>query len=133
MAIEECKKHDLKQTVYFLNRELMFRKDVSLIKPRIFFNFIFNLQHEQVLITEMIKRKVPQREFTLYRKIWFPKNWIISRLETDKEPVVVKPNVFEDKFLNHHHSHENQNVLNSITFTIKMSVNICLKKLIISG
>jgi hypothetical protein len=71
------------------------------------------LQHEPVLITEMIKRKVPQREFTLYRKIWFPKNWIITRLETDKEPVIVKPNVFEDRFLNNHPFRDTPNVMSS--------------------
>ena len=29
MAIEECKKKDLKQAAYFLNRELIFRRDVN--------------------------------------------------------------------------------------------------------
>ena len=47
----------------------------------------------------MKKRKVPEKNFTIYRRIWQPKNWIVEKHEADKTTVRIKPNVFENTFL----------------------------------
>lgn len=61
-AIKVCQKHNLQQTVYFLNRDLKFMRD-----------------RESVLVKELRNAKKPTRSFTWALRIWHPKSWIIKR------------------------------------------------------
>jgi hypothetical protein len=61
-AIRVCQKHNLQQTVYFLNRDLVFMKD-----------------RESVLVKELRNAKNPTRSFTWALRIWNPRSWIIKR------------------------------------------------------
>lgn len=61
-AIKVCQKHNLQQSVYFLNRDLVFMKD-----------------RELVLGKELRNAKRPTRSFTWALRIWNPSSWIIKR------------------------------------------------------
>jgi hypothetical protein len=61
-AIRVCLKHNLQQTVYFLNRDLVFMKD-----------------RETVLVKELRNAKRPTRTFFWSMRIWNPTSWIIKR------------------------------------------------------
>lgn len=61
-AIEECMKHNLTQTAYFLRRDLTFVRD-----------------REEILIKELQMDKSPTRSFQFARRIWLAKNWITKR------------------------------------------------------
>ena len=61
-AIKVCVKHNLNQTVYFLNRDLAFMKE-----------------REPVLLKELKNAKTPTRNFQWAIRIWSPKSWIIRR------------------------------------------------------
>lgn len=61
-AIKVCLKHNLQQTVYFLNRDLVFMKD-----------------RETVLVKELRNAKRPTRTFFWSLRIWNSSSWIIKR------------------------------------------------------
>ncbi|XP_014234034.1 uncharacterized protein LOC106657177 isoform X1 [Trichogramma pretiosum] len=61
-AIALCAQHNLQQTCYFLNRDLIFMKE-----------------REPVLLKELKKVKTPTRSFQWPTQIWLPKNWIVRR------------------------------------------------------
>lgn len=61
-AIKVCLKHNLHQTVYFLNRDWSFMKD-----------------RESVLVKELRYAKKPTRNFQWACRIWSPNAWIIRR------------------------------------------------------
>lgn len=61
-ALKICLKHNLQQTVYFLNRDLAFMRD-----------------REPVLLKELKNAKTPTRNFHWACRIWSPRSWIIKR------------------------------------------------------
>ncbi|XP_058821698.1 uncharacterized protein LOC131683602 isoform X2 [Topomyia yanbarensis] len=61
-ALKIAQKHNLHQTVYFLNRDLAFMKE-----------------REPVLLKELKNAKTPTRNFQWACRIWSPKSWIIRR------------------------------------------------------
>jgi hypothetical protein len=61
-AIKICLKHNLHQTVYFLNRDWSFMKD-----------------RESVLVKELRMAKRPTRNFQWACRLWSPNSWIIRR------------------------------------------------------
>ncbi|XP_063709490.1 uncharacterized protein LOC134837994 isoform X3 [Culicoides brevitarsis] len=61
-ALKICLKHNLQQTVYFLNRDLAFLRD-----------------REPILLKELKNDKTPTRNFQWAIRIWSPKSWIIRR------------------------------------------------------
>lgn len=61
-AITECEKHNLQQTMYFLNRDLTFTKE-----------------REHVLLKELQNAKTPTRSFQWPCRIWSSSAWIIRR------------------------------------------------------
>lgn len=61
-AINECAKHNLQQTIYFLNRDLTFTRE-----------------REPILLKELKDAKTPTRSFQWPCRIWSPKSWIIRR------------------------------------------------------
>lgn len=63
-SIEECKKQNLNQAAYFIEREL---------------NFI--TEHQTKLTKEFEKIKEPVKNVSFYRMIWFPKNYKIIENE----------------------------------------------------
>ncbi|XP_058129825.1 uncharacterized protein LOC131272187 isoform X2 [Anopheles coustani] len=61
-ALRAAQRHNLHQTVYFLNRDLAFMKE-----------------REPVLLKELKNAKTPTRNFQWACRIWSPKSWIIRR------------------------------------------------------
>ncbi|KAG8039024.1 hypothetical protein G9C98_003331 [Cotesia typhae] len=61
-ALSLCNRQNLRQTVYFLNRDLTFMKE-----------------REPVLLKELRKVKTPTRSFQWPTQIWLPRNWIVRR------------------------------------------------------
>ncbi|KAL5274492.1 hypothetical protein ACFFRR_000922 [Megaselia abdita] len=61
-AIQMCNQHNLEQTSYFLNKDLVFMKE-----------------REPVLWKELQNAKTPTRSFQWACRIWAPKYWIIRR------------------------------------------------------
>lgn len=61
-AIKISLKHNLQQTVYFINRDLAFLRE-----------------REPVLLKELKNDKTPTRSFQWAIRIWSPKSWIIRR------------------------------------------------------
>ncbi|XP_053697381.1 uncharacterized protein LOC128744410 [Sabethes cyaneus] len=61
-ALKIAQKHNLYQTVYFLNRDLAFMKE-----------------REPILLKELKNAKTPTRNFQWACRIWSPKSWIIRR------------------------------------------------------
>ncbi|XP_058455787.1 uncharacterized protein LOC131433056 isoform X1 [Malaya genurostris] len=61
-ALKTAQKHNLHQSVYFLNRDLAFMKE-----------------REPVLLKELKNAKTPTRNFQWACRIWSPKSWIIRR------------------------------------------------------
>lgn len=61
-AINECAKHNLQQSIYFLNRDLAFTKE-----------------REPILLKELKDAKTPTRNFQWPCRIWSPRSWIIRR------------------------------------------------------
>ncbi|XP_050100782.1 uncharacterized protein LOC126581283 isoform X1 [Anopheles aquasalis] len=61
-ALRAAQKHNLHQTVYFLNRDLAFMKE-----------------REPVLLKELKNAKTPTRNFQWACRIWSPKSWLIRR------------------------------------------------------
>lgn len=61
-AISECAKHNLQQTIYFLNRDLVFTKE-----------------REHVLLKELKDAKTPTRSYQWPCRIWSAESWIIRR------------------------------------------------------
>ncbi|XP_059610904.1 uncharacterized protein LOC132257878 isoform X1 [Phlebotomus argentipes] len=61
-ALKGCSKHNLQQTAYFLNRDMVFMKE-----------------REPVLLKELRNAKTPTRNFQWPCRIWAPQSWIIRR------------------------------------------------------
>lgn len=61
-AIDECAKHNLHQTAYFLSRDLCFVRD-----------------RQEILIRELQFDKLPTRTFQFAKRIWKPQNWVVKR------------------------------------------------------
>lgn len=61
-ALKGCSKHNLQQTAYFLNRDMVFMKE-----------------REPVLLKELRNAKTPTRNFQWPCRIWSPQSWIIRR------------------------------------------------------
>ncbi|RNA21147.1 hypothetical protein BpHYR1_011891 [Brachionus plicatilis] len=68
-SIEKCKEQNLAQSAYFLEREVEFFK-----------------QKRDKLEREYKKIKNPSKVFTFKRFIWFPKNYKVKNIGTNKSP-----------------------------------------------
>ncbi|XP_052759604.1 uncharacterized protein LOC128202638 [Mya arenaria] len=80
-AIQRCEEEDLHQTVYFLRRDLNFLK-----------------QREPILLKELEKVRIPNRQFTFSMQIWLPSNWVTVKVMDTGELVV--PTVIGEQRLN---------------------------------
>jgi hypothetical protein len=67
-------------------------------------------KREPLLLKELKKIKEPEQEYSVYRKIWLPKNWIVKVKEdgnSGDEPIqVAGPVVFEKEFYQQSASNE---------------------------
>lgn len=82
-ALTLCNAEKLSQTVYFLNRDLAFMKEVSsnITKNVVLFicSVFFCLKREPALLRELKNVKTPTRSFLWPTQIWLPTNWIVRR------------------------------------------------------
>ncbi|KAH1016914.1 hypothetical protein HUJ04_008066 [Dendroctonus ponderosae] len=79
-ALALCSSQRLHQTVYFLNRDLAFMKEVNMVLVfEELFVIVGLLQREPALLRELKKVKTPTRSFLWPTQIWLPTNWIVRR------------------------------------------------------
>ncbi|KAL3877445.1 hypothetical protein ACJMK2_035151 [Sinanodonta woodiana] len=70
-AISLCEEEDLHQSIYFLKRDLNFIKE-----------------REPVLLKELSRVKIPNKVFTFNTRIWFPSNWVVTRVYEEETEVI---------------------------------------------
>lgn len=82
-ALSLCNAEKLAQTIYFLNRDLAFMKEVcNKNNPRVYSDYLFCFllfKREPALLRELKNVKTPTRSFLWPTQIWLPTNWIVRR------------------------------------------------------